>query len=72
MRALSETAGLAAGHVQTIESGAVRCVTTETARALAVALGVSLDWLLTGEGEGPAKVDRDSAPVNASPGNGAK
>lgn len=54
-RALSRCAGLAETHVSLIESGATN-MGTQTAERLANALGVSLDWLVSGVGNGPTEV----------------
>jgi transcriptional regulator with XRE-family HTH domain len=53
-RALDDKAGITPGHTSSIELGVRRTVTADTAAALARALGVSLDWLISGEGEGPS------------------
>lgn len=52
-RALSLRAGLAQAVVGQIERGDVTSPALETVSKLAVALEVSLDWLVTGAGEGP-------------------
>lgn len=46
-----------ARHVGMIESGERDNITTETAAALAQALGCSLDWLLLGKGDAPEGVN---------------
>ena len=51
--ALSLAAGLARGHVGTIERGEVDAMTAETAQKLAPILKVSWQWLVSGEGGGP-------------------
>jgi transcriptional regulator with XRE-family HTH domain len=48
-KALDVKAGLTKGHTSLIESGRRTKLAAETAQKLAVALGVSLDWLLGGE-----------------------
>lgn len=53
-RALDERAGLTPGHTWLIEHGERSDITTDTAKALARALGATLDWLLTGEGAAPS------------------
>lgn len=53
-RAVDGVAGLTCGHTALIESGRRPNIEAETARALADALHVSLDWLIAGRGEGPA------------------
>jgi transcriptional regulator with XRE-family HTH domain len=51
MKALSEIAGLAPGHVGLIVRGTVKgAVTPETLRKLAQAGGVAYEWLATGNG----------------------
>lgn len=56
-REASKAAGLAPGHVGTIERGEVASVSTKTAQSLANALGVSWQWLLTGDGDGPTATE---------------
>lgn len=53
--ALSLAAGLARGHVGTIERGEVDAMTAETAQKLAPILKVSWQWLVSGEGDGPTE-----------------
>lgn len=57
-RALDARAGITVGHTALIESGQRVSPAMETVRKLAVALGVSLDWLVTARatesGEHPA------------------
>lgn len=48
---LSTDAGLAQAHVGMIERNLDASPSAETAAKLARALGVSLSWLITGEGE---------------------
>lgn len=50
---LSEAAGMSRGMVSMLETGAVSDMTTANASALARCLGVSLAFLLTGEGPEP-------------------
>lgn len=52
-RKLSKLAGLAEGHVAMIERGTVEDGSVQTIGKIARALGVSLDWLVFGKGEGP-------------------
>lgn len=54
-RALDEKAAITPGHTTLIESGRRESPAVETIRKLAAALGVSIDWLVTGEerGSGP-------------------
>ena len=54
-RALSLRAGLTRPHVGMIESGARRELRYETMRALATTLGVSIPWLMIGEGVTPSE-----------------
>jgi transcriptional regulator with XRE-family HTH domain len=54
-RELDRLAETAEGHASLIESGVVKNVTVETAAALAKVLGVSLDWLITGDGKSPSE-----------------
>lgn len=55
MSALDRAANLFRGHVWQIENGHIAKVEASTAMQLADALGVSLDWLLRGVGDGPSK-----------------
>lgn len=50
---LDAQAGLTRGHTWQIETGRKPNIELETASKLADALGVSLDWLVRGEGAGP-------------------
>jgi transcriptional regulator with XRE-family HTH domain len=50
---LDAQAGLTRGHTWQIEAGRKPNIEAETARKLAAALGVSIDWLVRGEGSGP-------------------
>lgn len=58
-RELARLAGLGEGHVATVEGRVGHAVEVDTMVKLAAALRVSLDWLITGKGEGP------SAPIVA-------
>lgn len=53
-RELDRLAGLSENHTSLLES-VVRDVRTETAAAIARTLGVSLDWLVLGEGKAPTE-----------------
>lgn len=53
-RELDRLAGLSENHTSLLES-VVRDVRAETAVAVARTLGVSLDWLLVGEGKAPSE-----------------
>lgn len=50
---LDTKAGLTRGHTWQIETGRKPKIEVETAIKLADALGVSLEWLVRGEGAGP-------------------
>lgn len=56
-RELSKRAGLAEGHVAMIERGTVDDGRVQTIAKIADALGVSLDWLVFGRGEGPRQIE---------------
>jgi transcriptional regulator with XRE-family HTH domain len=56
-RELDRLAGLHQGHVWAIENGHRPNIETDTCIALARVLGVSLDWLLTGDAPGPKRAD---------------
>lgn len=66
-RALDERAEITPGHTTLIESGRRENPAVETIRKLAAALGVSLDWLVTGHdaadatGPQPAVTKSDDA-----------
>jgi transcriptional regulator with XRE-family HTH domain len=65
-RQLSVLAALASpGHVEGIESGRAPNPTTSTLRALAEALGCSLDWLVNGDDPQPT-AERVQAAVAAA------
>jgi transcriptional regulator with XRE-family HTH domain len=51
--ALDGLAGLTRGHVNAIEAGRKANVEGKTAQKIARVLGVSLDWLINGEGDPP-------------------
>lgn len=53
-RELDRLAGLTPGHTSAIETGGRPNVEVRTAGALAGVLGVSLDWLVWGNGRGPS------------------
>ena len=53
--ALDAAASLTRGHVWQIENGRKPKIELDTATKLAGALGVSLDWLVRGVGDGPSK-----------------
>lgn len=56
-RELDRLAGLTEGHVSLIEAGTAGTangIKTRTASALASVLGVSLDWLIDGDGDDPS------------------
>jgi transcriptional regulator with XRE-family HTH domain len=63
-RQLSDAAGLTKNHVALIESGRRPRIAQQTVSALARALGVSLDWLVDGQGSGPESSAR--APNHAA------
>jgi transcriptional regulator with XRE-family HTH domain len=73
-RALSELArdaGVGTGsdaHVGMIERGTVKYPRPETLARLAAVLGVSLDWLITGNGDEPT-AEQVRAAVDAARGN---
>jgi len=54
-RKLDKAAGLRPGHVSMIESRDAHNLDTETATKLSHALGVSLDWLVNGDGREPSE-----------------
>jgi transcriptional regulator with XRE-family HTH domain len=53
-RECDRRAGLTEGHTSLVETG-TRGIEAPTAAKLAVALGVSLDWLVLGRGAGPSR-----------------
>lgn len=53
-REASKAAGLAPGHVGTIERGETATMNSETAQGLAKVFGVSWQWLMAGDGDAPA------------------
>lgn len=52
---LAEIAGISRLHISEIETGRTKAPRPRTLRALAEALGVSVRWLRTGEGERHAR-----------------
>lgn len=54
-RDLDKLANLTPGHTTAIEVGRRASPSAETARAIARALGVSLDWLVDGNGMAPSE-----------------
>lgn len=54
-RALDKLAHLHGGHTTLIETRRRKRPDSETVRALARALGVSLDWLIDGNGMAPSE-----------------
>lgn len=52
-KALDREAGLTEGHTTLIESGRRPNIEAGTAAKLALALDISIDWLVTGKGRGP-------------------
>jgi transcriptional regulator with XRE-family HTH domain len=52
-RELDRLAGITEGHTSLIESGHVADATSQTLVKIARVLGVSLDWLVSGFGDGP-------------------
>lgn len=50
---VSHAAGLSAGHVGVIVNGHVKSPRVDATARIARALGVSLDWLVSGEGPEP-------------------
>lgn len=73
-RELDKLAGLTPCHISLIESGRRPNPESETLRAIAGVLGISLDWLVLGKGETPheedvrASVDRARASLPAATG----
>ena len=63
---LDHKAGLTRGHTWQIENGRKPKIEVETAQKLAAALGVSLDWLVNGKGEGPAARPSSPPPSRAA------
>lgn len=53
-RELDRLAGLTQGHVSAIENGTRPRVELRTAEAIATVLGISLDWLSSGDGKVPS------------------
>lgn len=52
-RELDRLAGLAEGHTALLEAGKKNDIEMRTAKKLKSALGVTLDWLVIGEGDPP-------------------
>src|SRR5574343_97466 len=50
---LAKATGLTAGYLDKVQARNSKAMKLENAQAIAGALGVSVSWLLTGEGEGP-------------------
>ncbi len=69
---LSVLAELARGHVGLIESARIESPDVDTARALARVLGLSLVWLLEGEGEVPTEEGVRSAVEEAKKAEAAR
>jgi transcriptional regulator with XRE-family HTH domain len=64
-RELDALAGLAAGHTSMIEGRKRSSIDSDTAVKLARALGVSIDWLVTGEGREPTAKTMRAASARA-------
>lgn len=64
-RELDRLAGITPGHSWSLERGARATPTSATASALARALGVSLDWLIDGQGAEPT-VEQITAAVTTA------
>jgi transcriptional regulator with XRE-family HTH domain len=62
---LDALAGLTRGHISAIESGHRTSIEARTAQRIADALGVSLDWLVSGRGETPTQADVKRAVTKA-------
>lgn len=69
-RSLSMLAGLSPGLISLIENG-VRSLGGDSATKLAIAVGVSLDWLLLGIGDEPTKEQIAQAIASRQPENAA-
>lgn len=67
-RALDEKAGITPGHTTLIESGRRESPAVETIRKLAEALGVSIDWLVTGRESGTLPGEDDAPSRNGTEG----
>lgn len=50
INAVGEKAGMSRGHLDHVLSGRRKTITADTLLAIALTLGVTTDWLLTGEG----------------------
>lgn len=64
--AIDAEAGLTRCHTWQIETGRKPRIELETARKLAAALDVSLDWLVSGTGEGPKREARGRSGSSAA------
>lgn len=56
-RRLDELAGLTPGYTSLIESGKRANIGARTADLIARVIGVSLDWLIRGEGDEPTDIE---------------
>lgn len=56
-RGLDDLAGLTAGYTRLIEAGKRGNIGSRTADAIARVLGVSLDWLIRGDGQEPTDLE---------------
>lgn len=54
-RELADLSGCTAGHISMIETGRRDNLTSEAATGIARAFGVSLDWLINGDGKDPSE-----------------
>lgn len=66
-RQLDRAASLKPGHTAVIESRGDAAIESSTATKIAAALHVSLDWLLTGQGEGPSAATPVAEPGKVLP-----
>lgn len=57
LRALAKAAGVSHATVSLLESGRQDAIEVKAAVALARALGVTVEWLVTGDGEEPKAPD---------------
>lgn len=64
-RELDRLAGITEGHTSFIENGKIANPSTDTARALAHVLGLSLDYLLSGVGSPPTEGEIRTAVASA-------
>ena len=51
---LDHLVGLTPGHVRQIETGTLKDIRVSTANRLSKALGISIEWLVTGDGTAPS------------------